>query len=278
MTRVFGLIGHPVARSLSPRMHAGWIAEAGLDAVYHAFEAAPDTSGARLVDAVRTLGLGGVNLTVPFKERVVPHLDGLGPVARRTGAVNTIVARGQSLVGLNTDVPGFVAALREHGVGLAGRTVVVLGAGGAARAAVVGAAEAGAARIVVLNRTERRARDLVDALWAQSPDTRIECGALDRFREIAHDADLVTVAVARSADPTIGALDTSGVRADATWLDLNYGSNGLPQQEALEARGVRFVDGLSMLIHQGALAFGAFTGCTADPAVARRLLGGGIGA
>jgi shikimate dehydrogenase len=134
MTRVYGLVGSPVAHSLSPRMHSAWIAEAGLDASYLPFETPPGSTGEAILSALSTLGIAGANLTVPFKVRVIPHLAALDPVAQRTGAVNTVVFRDGRWVGSNTDAPGFAAAVHETGHSLEGAHVVVLGAGGAGRA------------------------------------------------------------------------------------------------------------------------------------------------
>ncbi|MCA9300539.1 MAG: NAD(P)-binding domain-containing protein, partial [Phycisphaerales bacterium] len=156
-------------------------------------------------------------------------------------------------------------------------TIAVLGAGGAARAVAVGAADAGAARVVVLNRTEARARSVAEALERACPTTRIEAAPLGGFADVARRADVVVMTVSREGLSAIRALDPSFVRADATWIDLNYWDPDPPHLAGLQRRGVRVQDGLPMLIHQGALAFRAFTGAPAAPEVARRVLTGRIG-
>ncbi len=269
---ILGLLGYPVAHSRSPAMHAAWIRDAGLDAVYLPFEVDPDTSGDQLLSAIRTLGLKGVNLTVPFKERVLAGLDVVDERARRVGAVNTVIRREGLLHGTNTDAPGFVAGLREVDPALdcvRGRTAVILGAGGAGRAVAAGLREAGAARIVILNRTLARAEAVCAALNATEPDDPFVPDALDRFDVHAPDASVFAVAVSGPGQPAIAALDPHAVPEHAVWVDLNYWSDAPPLVRELDSRGVRVQDGLPMLIHQGALAFEAFTGRPADRQSAR---------
>lgn len=269
MTPVFGVVGHPVAQSRSPSMHAAWFAYAGLPGAYHAFEIAPDTSGDALISAIRTLGLAGVNLTVPFKERVVPHLDAIAPIAERIGAVNTIVRRDGTLWGTNTDAPGFLSGLAEMPFDDShDRRAVVIGAGGAGRAVVFALSQAGWSG-VLLNRTVARAERVVADVvgWSAAP--------LDAFTLHAPNAGVFAVASAKSADPVIARLDPSVVRAGSRWVDLNYGPGERPLFRRLAQHGVSVQDGLSMLIHQGALAFRAFTGHPAPIEVARSALGVG---
>lgn len=272
---ILGLLGHPVAHSRSPAMHAAWIRDAGLDAVYLPFEVDPDTSGDALLSAIRTLGFTGVNLTVPFKERVLPGLDGVDAIARRIGAVNTVTLRDGRLHGTNTDAPGFVAALRERDPTLTrvvGRTALVLGAGGAARAVAVGLRDAGAERVVLLNRTVARAEAVCADLNSAEPHPVFVAGALDAFGEHAPNASVFAVAVSGPGEAAVACLDPDAVPDDALWVDLNYWSSDPPLWQALATRGVLLQDGLPMLIHQGALAFEAFTGHRADPESARRAL------
>lgn len=275
MTLRLGLVGHPVKHSLSPKMHGAWIAAAGLDATYEAYEVDPATPGGDLLAKITALGLSGVNLTVPFKERVLPLLDGLDPVARRTGAVNTVVLGDGALWGSNTDVPGFMMSVREAGARLDGATALILGAGGAARAVAFGLAEGGVAEILLLNRTVERAREVALHLNRSCPQVEFSGESLSRFPELSRRASVFAMTVSRPGLPAVRALDTRGVRADALWIDLNYWDPKPPRFAALREQGVRTVGGLSMLIHQGALAFTAFTGAPADPQVAWDVLSGG---
>ena len=139
-TRLLALLGHPVAHSRSPAIHAAALAALGVDARYLAFDVRPEALGAA-VEGLRALGALGANVTVPHKRAVMAHLDRVEPAAAAIGAVNTIAREGDALVGSNTDAPGLVRSLEDAGVALAGRRVWVVGAGGAARAAVAGLAE-----------------------------------------------------------------------------------------------------------------------------------------
>ncbi|MDX2168884.1 MAG: shikimate dehydrogenase, partial [Deltaproteobacteria bacterium] len=132
-TRVVGIIGDPVSHSRSPAMHNAAFAALKLDWVYVPFPVAAADVGAALA-AVRALGLAGINVTVPHKEAVLAHCDRLTPLARRVGAVNTLVNQNGRLLGDNTDVYGFAATLRAQRIRLRGRHAIVVGAGGAARA------------------------------------------------------------------------------------------------------------------------------------------------
>ncbi|MFW6051903.1 MAG: shikimate dehydrogenase family protein, partial [Myxococcota bacterium] len=140
-TAVYGILGWPVEHSASPAMQNAAFEAAGLDAVYVPFPVRPERLGAA-VDGARALGVQGLNVTLPHKEAAAPLLDEVDRDARVLGAVNTIVRDGDRLLGTNTDGPGLVRSLDEAGVQVRGRRVAVLGAGGAARAAVVGLARA----------------------------------------------------------------------------------------------------------------------------------------
>ncbi|MQL53806.1 shikimate dehydrogenase [Desulfofundulus thermobenzoicus] len=168
-TRVCGLFGHPVEHSFSPAMHNAAFAHLDLDFVYVAF-AVPPGELAGAVAGIRALNLAGVNVTVPHKEKVVSYLDELTTGARLSGAVNTIVHRDGRLIGYNTDGEGFVRFLVDDArFAPGGKRVLVLGAGGAARAVAVHLALAGAAQILVANRTLSRALELAGLINSQVP-------------------------------------------------------------------------------------------------------------
>lgn len=237
-TRTFALLGHPVRQSRSPELHAGWFREHGIDGVYVALDV-PAASGEQLVGAVRTLGLAGVNLTVPHKERVVPHLDRLEPAAAAAGAVNTLYWDGGNLVGANTDGEGLLRSLAARGVDVAGRRAAVIGAGGAGRGVAHALAAAGVDGLTVLNRTLARAEAVARELPRATP------APLDA------DLDGFELVVVCTAAPV--ALTRP---AGATWIDI---STGTPE-------------GLAMLCWQGALAFERWTGVRPDAEAARSRL------
>lgn len=176
--RVVGIIGDPVAHSLSPRMHTVAFEMLGIGWRFVAFH----VPAAYLADAsrgIRTLGLAGVNVTAPHKQAVTALLDDLDTSAREIGAVNTVRVEGGRLVGYNTDAPGSLDALqRDGGVALAGARCLLLGAGGAGRSAAFALAGAGVRSIVILNRTPARAEDVAARVAAAHPAVRIAAGPL----------------------------------------------------------------------------------------------------
>lgn len=262
----YALLGHPVAHSLSPAMHNAWFAAYGVDAVYVALPVPP--SAGALVDAIRTLGLAGANVTVPHKARVLEALDEVGPVAEACGAVNTIVRRGDRLLGYNTDADGFVRAWEEAG-GLPGGTrAVVLGAGGAGRAVALGLARAGAHRVVLLNRSTRS----IARLEAAAGPTTVRIAGFDAWTGLVRDADVIVNALPAAGRQLVDALDTADLSPDAWWCDLNYWDSAPPGLARARAQGLRTLTGHGMLLHQGALAFSRFTGIEPDPALTRSLL------
>ena len=258
-TRVFALVGHPVKRSLSPAMHNELFRRRGVNAIYVALEV--DPSAAESVPAaVRTLGLGGVNLTVPFKERVIPLLDELHPGAAAAGAVNVVINRSGKLIGHNTDGEGYVRALvEEMGTGPEGQDVGILGAGGTGRAVAAAAGARGARAVTLYNRTLDRAERAVAALRQGFPDTHFEARPLEKSA-FNQPHQLVVNCTAAAAGEVVQALSIDQLRPGTIWTDANYYLADPPQLAACAVRGIRVQRGIGMLMHQGALSFTLFTG------------------
>lgn len=268
-TRVVGIIGDPVAHSRSPAMHNAAFAALGLDWVYVPFPVAGEDVAAA-VAAVRALGLAGLNVTVPHKEAVLPHLDALTPLARRVGAVNTIVNRGGRLVGDNTDVHGFAAALRQQRVRLRGCHALVIGAGGAARAVVAALADGGAARLTIANRTAARARALAQRL--RGPRRAVVALAALADAELLADAAVVVNTTSLGLhDTAFPPLAAAATPRRCVFIDLVYGRD-TPFLQRARAAGRRACDGAAMLLHQGARAFTLWTGRRAPLSVMREVL------
>ncbi len=262
-TRVLGILGDPVSHSLSPLMQNHALALLGIDAVYVPFHVRPEQLGTA-VAGLRALNLLGVNVTVPHKEAVCSHLDELDPAARLIGAVNTIVHRDGRLVGYNTDAPGFLRSLQED-LGLApqGRSILLLGAGGACRAALVALAQAGAARIVVANRNSERAAQLVAQLGQNFGGTTFAHCSLDvlALRQALAGVDLVvnTSAVGLKGESFPG-FPWAAVPANAALYDMVYGPGLTPWLSEGQARNLQVAGGLGMLAGQGEEAFFLWTG------------------
>ena len=252
------LLGHPVAHSLSPAFQDAAFAQAGIAARYALWDTAPEDLPAA-VARLRGAEYLGANVTVPHKEAVVALLDEVAPLAGRVGAVNTIVKRGALLRGENTDVGGFLAPLRERGAELPRWRAVVLGAGGAARAVALALLDAGIAALTIANRTPARA----EALAADLDEGRATSLALDdpRLGDHLASANLLVDATARgwhAAESTLPPAQLALLPGDALVYDLTYQPTGLLRAAA--ARGLATLDGLPMLVEQGALAWQLWTG------------------
>lgn len=261
-TRLFALVGHPVRHSLSPQMHGQLLAHCGLDGTYVALDVNPD-SAHMVADAIRTLGLVGVNLTVPFKEKILPNLDALTLAAKEAGAVNVVINVDGHLTGYNTDGEGFLGAMREeHDFEAQNQACILLGAGGAARAIAASLAAAGAAQVVLLNRTLSRAEAAAESLQGVHPACQFKAGPLhpEQFARWAPTAGLVVNALGGGAADAVNALPIAHLGSRAIWADINYWMTKPPQIQNCQARGLSTSTGLGMLVHQGALSFELFTG------------------
>ena len=194
-TKLVGLIGYPVEHSLSPVMHNSAFAALNLNWCYVPLPVPPERLG-EAVAGLRALGFAGANVTVPHKEAVMACLDRIAPGARAIGAVNTIAIREGELIGYNTDWQGFLTALNEGGFDPEGKRVVVLGAGGAARAVVYALAQAGA-QVTILNRTPLRAQALVRGFSPLLPSASLTSLPLNpqTLRELAAEAQLLVLSL-----------------------------------------------------------------------------------
>jgi shikimate dehydrogenase len=268
-TRVVGIIGDPVAHSRSPAMHNAAFAALALDWVYVPLPVAADDLPAA-VAAVRALGLAGVNVTVPYKEAVLPHLDALTPLARGVGAVNTIVNRDGRLEGDNTDVHGFAVTLRQRRARLRGRHAVVIGAGGAAHAVLAALAAAGVGRLTIANRTATRAAALARRFRGPRRDV-VPLAALQDPARLADAALVVNTTSLGLYDASFPALAAAATPPACLFVDLLYGRETGFLRLARRARRPT-ADGSEMLLHQGARAFTLWTGRRAPLAVMRAAL------
>ncbi len=255
-TTVVGVMGDPVAHSLSPRLHNAAFDALGLDWVSLGFRVRSGHAVDALVGA-RALGIRGLSVTMPHKEAVAGAVDTLTATAARLGAVNCVRFDAEGVVGDNTDGPGLVDALaRGPGFDPAGRRCLVVGAGGAARATVAALADAGAAEVVVVNRTAARA----GAAVALAGGVGRRGTAAD-----ASDCDLVVNATPLgmdgvAADATGWPVDPALLHEGQTVVDLVYHPPRTPWLEAAAGRGATVANGLGMLVHQAARQLVAWTG------------------
>lgn len=264
MTRTIALLGHPVAHSISPRFQQAALDALGIDARYEAWDVLPADLPAA-VERLRSGDLLGANVTVPHKVAALRLVDRPDALAERVGALNTVVNRGGLLHATNTDVSGILHALADAGVAVRDAHVVLIGAGGAARAVVVAMRTAGAARLTIANRTPAHAAALAD-LGGEALDMRF--APLDpadgAFRRALREARIVVQSTslgmrhgpAEAASPVPRELFAAGQVA----FDLVYVPEQTPFLREAEAAGARTVGGLHMLVHQGAEAFRLWTG------------------
>lgn len=266
-TALVGLIGWPVSHSLSPRMHNAAFAEIDADFAYVPLPVQPDNVELAL-KGLAALNFIGANVTVPHKQAVMRYMDELSDAARITGAVNTIHIHEGKYCGYNTDAHGFIKGMEEVGCSPKGMRVAVLGAGGAARAVVFALARAETDSIVVLNRTAERAAFLVDDLADAFPDIHLKFEVLaeETLAALDDEVDLVVNTTSLGMHPRIETSpwpDEVPVPTNAIFYDLVY--NPLETVFLRQARtaGSGTIDGLGMLVHQGAFAFEKWTGRTA---------------
>jgi shikimate dehydrogenase len=274
-TRVLGIIGSPVAHSLSPVMHNHVIETLGLDYVYVPFPVEPGGLG-DAVRGLRKLGVCGFNVTVPFKSAVISLLDALSPEAALIGAVNTVVRDGNRLLGHNTDGIGFTNSLREDlNFTPRGATILMVGAGGAAKAALVALCEAGVAAVTVANRTLQRAEELQTRFKDNFPGVNITPASLDVLQagELLGEVDLLvnTTSVGMNATAFPG-VDLSPMKPTARVYDMVYAPLETPLLQAARKRGLRAANGIGMLAAQGEAAFAIWTGCSPPNGVMRKRL------
>ncbi len=257
-TRVFGLLGQPVAHSLSPAMHNAAFRELGLNAVYVAFPVL-DLAGA--VAGLRGLHIGGVSVTIPFKEEIIPLLDELDSQAVRIGAVNTVVNRDGRLVGYNTDWQGALQALEEK-TEITGTRFLILGAGGSARAIAFGIQEKGG-HVALTDLDMTKALALSRKLWVEV----VAPGSLEQY-----PAAVLINATPVGMEPQSGdiPLDPELLSRFRLVMDIVYRPLETRLLREASSRGCQVIDGLQMLIHQGAAQFELWTGQPAPGEVMAR--------
>ena len=248
--QVFGLLGNPVSHSLSPPMHEAAHEEHGIDARYVTFE--PDTEDIEdAIEGAGALDIQGLNVTIPFKQDVLALVDP-DDLAARIGAVNTVDFSGRKPTGHNTDAAGVRRAFAHHDVALDGRAVVV-GAGGAGRAAAFALADAGV-DVAIANRTVERAHDLADEVDGASGH------GLDALESLVPDADVVVNATSVGMESNETPVPPETLHANLAVLDAVYTPIETRLLREAAATGATTIDGGWMLLYQGVAAFERWTG------------------
>jgi len=272
-TRVCGVIGDPVEHTMSPAMQNAAFREASLDYVYAAFPVRGEDLG-HAIHGMRALGMRGLNVTIPHKVTVIPFLDEIDPLADRIGAVNTIVNDGGVLKGYNTDASGFMQALLEKGVDPRGKSVLVLGAGGASRAVCLALGESGA-HVFIFNRAEELdwAYDLA-ATVSWHAECEAKAGELKRenLAGVLPRMDILVNAtsVGMTPDSDRSPVDADLLRPGLLVFDVVYNPLRTRLLREAEAAGATTIAGVEMLAWQGALSFEIWTGVKAPVELMRR--------
>lgn len=264
MTKTIALLGHPVAHSISPRFQQAALDALGVDAHYEAWDVLPEDIGVTL-ERLRGGDMLGANVTIPHKEAVARLADRPDALVEWMGAANTLVNRDGLLHATNTDITGIQRSLEDAGVEVRGKRVVLLGAGGAARAVVIAMRRAGAAHLAIANRDPERAR-AVASLGGDELATSVlpfDATAPDLLEAVA-TAGLVINAtplgMAHGPDEHATPLPSSAFRSGQAAFDLVYVPEDTPFLRAAAAAGATPIGGLAMLVHQGAESFRLWTG------------------
>ena len=248
-TEVYGIIGNPVAHSLSPEMHNSAFASLGLDKVYIAF---PAEDADKAVEASRALGIRGLSVTIPHKERVLTLIDSVDPVAEKIGAVNTLVIDEEKKIqGLNTDWIGSNRALADE-LDLQGKKVLLLGAGGSARAIGFGLLEAGA-EVILASRTQSRLQSLAESL-------QCEWCLIKDLATMKADALVNATSVGMMPLEKVSLVPPECLSSFPIVMDIVYAPLETQLLKDAKKAGCKVINGLAMLLYQGAAQFEEWTG------------------
>jgi len=276
-TDIYGIFGHPVKHSLSPDMHNSAFNALGLNSVYVAFDIDPDNieEAAR---AIRVMGIKGINITIPHKQTIIPYLDEVSPDAKLTGAVNTVKNENGKLSGYNTDVGGFLRAIREDlDFSPEGNTLFLIGAGGAARAVLSAFCMNGGAVVYITDIVHDKATELANQFKANFENITINTLEIDNKSTVAEklsEADLLVNASPAGMDG-VGSLDIplTSLNKNAVVYDLVYKPPDTNLLKEAKQLGHKASGGLSMLLYQGAESFEIWTGEDAPVEIMKKALG-----
>jgi len=270
-TRVCGVIGEPIEHTLSPLMHNAAFETLRLDYVFLAFRVKP-AQVESAVNGMRALNIRGLNITMPHKSTIIKHLDRVDLSAQIVNSVNTVLNKENLLFGFNTDGVGALKALKENGVELKGRKVLLLGAGGAARAIAYTMAKE-ADELAVLNRTVKQAQALAKLL-AKSFNKKISTGSLSPtdIQSNLKDSDILINATSVGMKPRAeeSPVPLKLLRSNLAVMDIVYNPLETKLAKDSKAAGARVVSGVEMLIYQGAASFELWTGKSAPIEVMRQ--------
>ncbi|WP_170253869.1 shikimate dehydrogenase [Acetobacterium paludosum] len=280
-TKLYAVIGDPIAQSLSPQLHNGIFAANDMDAVYFPI-AVKSRDLEKLIQGFRLMNFGGFNITKPHKIEIIKYLDGLDPLAEKIGAVNTVVCRDGKMIGYNTDGFGFIKSI-EKKLGQQSKeelTLLILGCGGAVKSVAMALADGGIKKVIIANRTFEKALELTTQINENWPGKAqaISMEESELKKAIAEAAVIVNGTSLGMADaPEKTPLAKSLLKKELLVYDMIYSPPMTQLLKDAKAIGAQTENGLEMLLYQGLLAFELWTGIFPDPELGKKLLEEGIG-
>ncbi|BAY66295.1 shikimate 5-dehydrogenase [Calothrix brevissima NIES-22] len=258
-TKLLGVIGYPVEHSLSPVMHNAAIAQLGLDYVYLPFPIAPENLKSAIA-GFAAVGVVGFSVTIPHKQAIMPLLSQITPIAQAIGAVNTVTRQNNTWVGTNTDIEGFIAPLQTtYRQDWSQKAAVILGNGGAARAVVAGCHQLGFAEIHVVGRSQQKLEEFYASWHDSSLGINLQVHTWDKLAKLIPQANLLVNTTPIGMYPKVDASPVSAeemadLPTDAIAYDLIYIPKPTQFLQLAQQQGVIAIDGLEMLVQQGAAA------------------------
>lgn len=267
LKKLYGVIGDPIAHSLSPAMHNKELKELGINAYYHPFH----ISGKDLktaVEGMKVIGIDGFNVTIPHKTPIMTLLDKIDPLAEAIGAVNTVVREDEFYVGYNTDGAGFVESLKEDWKDdLTGERALIIGAGGAAKAIYYTLLSIGVQRVDICNRTVQKAKDLIAGQPYEADSKALSLAEAESSIE-EYSLIIQTTSIGMDPETDKSPISLMGISPSAFVTDIIYNPEETKFLKQAAEMGAKTQNGLGMLVYQGALAFQKWTGIKPD---ARRM-------
>ena len=259
-TKLLGVFGYPIGHTLSPKLHSILAEKTNADVTYLAFLVSPEELGKKF-NAAKELGAVGLNITVPHKIHIMEHLDVIDPMAERIGAVNTVVKKDDLWYGYNTDGLGFLKSLSLNNINFQGENILMLGAGGSARAVAYALAEHGAKSLTITARTQEKA-DSIGALIEEYTDCKyFSVPDYDKKYDIIINTTPLGMAPLENENP----FDRYDIVSDSTvCCDLIYSPWETLFLKDAKSQGAKTINGLGMLVFQGIYAFSHFTGKSFD--------------
>lgn len=272
-TRICGVMGNPVEHTMSPAIHNTLADALGENLVYVPFRV-PEGHAGEAVRGAYALNLLGVNVTVPYKREVMPFLKEIDPLAEKIGAVNTLVRVSGGFKGYNTDMPGLYRAMCGDGVTLEGEKVLILGAGGVARAVAILAAEKGAEQILLLNRTAQKAVQIAEEVNRMTGGRNAEGRSLEDYKRLPEGERYLAIQATNVGmfPETERAVieDAAFYKRVHTGYDLVFNPAQTRFMSLVKGSGGRAFNGLKMLLYQGIIAYELWTGAQVDRTLADR--------